>query len=71
MVELRRDDAEDEDDEEDVKELRRKAMEIASRLVIYGYKPDAVAKLDFVTPRIVHHDPSTPSKLHLYWTDYI
>jgi hypothetical protein len=49
------DDEDDEDDEEDVEELRREAMEIASRLVICGYKPDAVANLDFLARGSYHY----------------
>ena len=56
MMEPRRDDVDDEEDDivEEV-ELKREAMKIASRLVIQGYKPDVVVKLDFLARGSYHY----------------
>ena len=57
MMEPRRDDTDDEEDEDIVEEveLKREAMEIASRLVIQGYKPGVVVKLDFLARGSYHY----------------
>ena len=56
-MEPSRDDADNEEDEDVVEELelKREAMEIASRLVIRGYKPDVVVKLDFLARGGYHY----------------